>query len=305
MKNRSLSLDLLKVILSILVIFIHSRFFIEYNLGISYLTTEGLFRMAVPIFFIINGFYFKYILDNKKIKKWVIRSLILYTVWMLIYAPLWFYGGIKSIVTSVLIGYHHLWYINSMLFSGILLYLTKKINYKYLIILSFFLFLFGVIFQYLENFHILNKLIYRHRNFLFLGFPFFTIGYLIHKKSWLNKISKKQTFILIFLSAILLVIESYVNYHYAEERIDNLFTLIIICPLIFIFVMGLKIDYSKNSKYLALISTSIYLIHPWVMTFLNFLFKFKPSLLSILTILISILISIFVIKLNDKIKILL
>ena len=136
MKSRNFSLDLLKIILSIFIILLHCRFFIEYNLGASYLATEGLFRIAVPLFFLINGYFFYYTIKHKGLKKWLIRVISLYIIWMLLYSPLWFSLHIKSIINNIIIGYHHLWYIKALCLCGVVLFFIRKMNKRYILILS-------------------------------------------------------------------------------------------------------------------------------------------------------------------------
>lgn len=44
------SLDTLKLILSVMVVFIHSRIFLDSSLILDAFTSNGFFRVAVPIF---------------------------------------------------------------------------------------------------------------------------------------------------------------------------------------------------------------------------------------------------------------
>ncbi|WP_405608534.1 acyltransferase family protein [Polaribacter sp. Asnod1-A03] len=305
MKSRNISLDLLKIILAIFVVLIHCSFFIDINLEVYHLTKNGLFRTAVPVFFLINGYFFKQVIDNKSIVKWMLRVFILYSVWMFIYAPLWFSLDFKSIIINVLVGFHHLWYIKALLFCGILLFIIRKIKVKFLFFISFVLFSLGVLVQYLRNIHVLYFDVYSHRNFLFLGLPLFILGYLIHKKSLQTKLSSKQNLFLILLFTVILLIESYINYYYNFDRNDNLFSLIFLCPLTFLYAFNLQLKSNVNSKNISLVSTAIYLIHPWVMHFLSLIYKFNSISLSFLTIFVSVLFSYFLIKLDTKIKYLL
>ncbi|HBS7058692.1 TPA: acyltransferase family protein [Klebsiella pneumoniae] len=70
------SLDTLKLILSVMVVFIHSRIFLDSSLILDAFTSNGFFRVAVPIFFIINGYYLPS--DKNNFKKWFFSSLYLY-----------------------------------------------------------------------------------------------------------------------------------------------------------------------------------------------------------------------------------
>jgi hypothetical protein len=268
------------------------------------------FRIAVPIFFLINGYFFSDAIENKKVNKWIIRVFILYFVWVIFYSFLWFKLSVKSIFISVFIGQFHLWYINAMLLSGILLCILKKMNPKNMLILIFILFSIGVLLQYIGNYNtfepdIRKTYIYIHRNFLFLGFPFFAIGYLIKIKKWHKRITPKQTIFLISLGALFLCIESYINFYYTKKGIDNLFSLIFTCPFIFMYAINSNLKYNINSKNIALVSTAIYLIHPWVMNILNTIFELYPTTLSLLTVIFSLVASLIIIKINNKIKFLL
>jgi surface polysaccharide O-acyltransferase-like enzyme len=311
MNSRNFALDILKIISAIFIVCIHCDFFIEYDKTVSSLTTQGIFRIAVPIFFLTNGYYFRHAIERNKIKKWIIRVLILYAVWMFIYSPLWFDLKIKSNVITVFVGFFNLWYLKALLICGIIMSVIKKINSKQLLVLALILFFIGGIIQYLGNHHVfkvntLDQLINTialYRNFLFLGLPFFVIGYLINKHNWHKNTTKKQTIVFIIIGSLLVLIESYINFFFTKETIDILFSLILICPMIFIFT--LELDYKINSKFIALFSTSIYLIHPWILTILKMIFIFDSTFLALLTIIFSFIISSIIIKLNTKLKFLL
>lgn len=313
MKKRNISLDLLKIILAVFIILLHCNFAQDYSDIINFLTVQGVFRISVPVFFIINGYYFKNVIDNKKLKNWIIRVSILYFLWMLIYLPLWFNFNIKSLFMTIIIGFHHLWYINAMIFCGISLFLIKNLKYKNLLIIALTLFLIGVIIQYLGNYHIFKNIVidkltnatFIYRNFIFLGLPFFITGYLIRVNNWEKRMTIKQITLLIILSSIFLFIESYFNYNNTKEGMDNLFSLILISPLIFIYSINIEINHNIDSKNIAFLSTAIYLIHPWVIKICQLYLIKNTLLLAVITILSSFIISIILIKINRKIKFLL
>lgn len=56
--KRNIVLDIYKIILSLMVVGIHIRFFYDFNNQIGYILNQGIFRLAVPSFFIINGYFF-------------------------------------------------------------------------------------------------------------------------------------------------------------------------------------------------------------------------------------------------------
>lgn len=133
----------------------------------------------------INGFYFFHTLEEKKIIEWLKKNLLLYVFWMSFYSYFWLdfpssWSAILRLFFSVIFGYHHLWYIPSMIISGIILSNLHKNSSKTLIIALTVLFLTGVAIQYVGYYKYLNegiltKLFSLHilnRNALFFHFLF-------------------------------------------------------------------------------------------------------------------------------------
>ncbi|WP_373312790.1 hypothetical protein [Deefgea tanakiae] len=73
-----------------MVVGIHTVFLKDISLEASYLTQDGLFRIAVPIFLIINGFYFYSAISNNNSALWIKRLFHIYLFWMILYAYFWF-----------------------------------------------------------------------------------------------------------------------------------------------------------------------------------------------------------------------
>ena len=150
--DRNLSIDVLKVILSLFVVFLHMNFLKETQPLVSNLLVNGVFRMAVPIFLVITGFYFFYINNLSKLKKWLIRTFFLYAIWMVIYINYW--QDNDQILFTIFFGYHHLWYLIGTFYSGIILYLLRNKNTYFLFFLALFLFGIGYSIQIFNNFSI-------------------------------------------------------------------------------------------------------------------------------------------------------
>lgn len=56
--NRNISLDILKIALAFMVVGLHAGFLSSVTSIGYYLTVNGVFGIAVPIFLLIGGFYF-------------------------------------------------------------------------------------------------------------------------------------------------------------------------------------------------------------------------------------------------------
>lgn len=307
--ERNISLDCLKVILAVFVVALHSSILHDISPEISFLLVNGIFRIAVPVFLIITGYYFLFVND---LRKWLLRIITLYFVWMVIYS--FFYLELKFSYISlakniffIIFGYHHLWYLAGTILGGILLFYSRQLNSKIQFILASSLFLMGVALQYLGNFHFLPgrfdgilNFYPVYRNFLTVCFPFLMIGFLIHKLE-LNKKLKKYIIPLMCFSLVILYVEAYINYYFISKSdpLDLMFSLFLICPLIFIFFLNKNI--SGKNRNLAIFSTALYLIHPLFQNILKY-YSLNSIQSFILTVVLSTLASILLILIHKKFK---
>lgn len=304
--GRNLSIDVLKIILAFFVVFLHMNFLKETYSALSYILVNGLFRIAVPVFLVITGFYFFHIDNKVKLKKWLFRTFLLYAIWMLIYISYW--KDNEQIWLTIIFGYHHLWYLIGTFFSGIILYFLRNQNSKLLIALALGFFLLGYGVQVLGNLHyfknendsVLNMYLL-YRNFLFVCFPFLTIGFLINKhKVDLSKY--KNSSLLVILSVLCVVTEAFFNYkNISSESTDILFSLIFASPLLFLYCQ--KIYVKTTSKILASFSTAIYVVHPLIMK--SDFYKDIESFKILIFLAILIPVSFGLVYLNKKLKYLL
>jgi surface polysaccharide O-acyltransferase-like enzyme len=305
--------------MAFMVLGLHAGFLSDYSKSGEFLFVNGIFRIAVPIFFIINGYYFYSSLDNNTQATWLKKIATLYFIWMAFYAPIWFVvpylesEPIANILITSIIGYHHLWYVSGLIGAALLLMLLKNINTLAMTSLIILTFLIGVIIQYSGNYHIFKdpeidnilNTTWVHRNFIFLSFPFFCTGFLIKKHSLNNLFSNTHIIIGIVFSIIFLIIESFINLHAPgrDGAFDNYLTLIFVCPLIFIYFQ--KKYTEGKTKNIALYSSAIYFIHSFVLSLLRFITDLKGTVMTILAIVISVFISFYIIKLNKIVKIIL
>lgn len=277
---RNLSIDWLKCFLAICVVFLHLNLFQTKIPELGFILCNGLFRVAVPIFLIVTGYYFVNIDTIDKLKTWIIRVGILYLIWMLIYSPIWLQLS-SNVLLFLLTGYHHLWYLISSIFAGVMLFTLRKLSYQKLLLLAISAFIIGSTIQLIGKLHILdthydlvaNELT-TYRNFLFLCFPFLTIGFLISKYN-LGHTFKPSLYIVI-ISVLLLALESFLYFKYINQNdsFDFLFSLILTCPLLFLYVKNIKIQ--GSSKNIAYIATGIYLIHPYIIVLSTHLMRQEP-----------------------------
>ncbi len=309
--TRNISLDILKVILALLVVGIHTAFLADYSALGNYLTTEGICRLGVPIFVLINGFYFYNITANQKYNVWFKRILSLYLFWLFIYGYYWFESvdGILSFLKYLLLGYAHLWYIPGVIGAAIITIFIKDKSVKFLIFLMLLTFIIGATIQYAGNYHlssdkdidkILNT-VYSNRNFLFFAFPFFIMGFLMNKYNILKKITLQSLYIPAVIGFVLLLAEAYYNFSNPARSggFDMYYSLIISAPTLFMLFMKMEF---KSEKNIALYSSGIYFVHPFILFQLKEYFTITQTPITLVVIIASYLVTIVLIKLSSRFK---
>lgn len=321
--KRNITLDYTKLILSFLVIVIHNPIFWEFRF-VSNLIVNGLCRIAVPCFFVINGLYLsKTIANYENFKKYTKRLLTFYFTWMLIYSPFYFLQFKDSInisiltnITNILFGFWHLWYIIGLLGGVAMLFFLKKKEVKdsRLLIIAFVLFTIGWMIQKVELFYpnvdsLIGGIIrssFPSRNFIFMGFPFITIGYLMSKESFMKKYKKQLSNIyIVVLFLALLFLESIIHFYTLGRRgFDFYYALILLCPTVVAYILNKSKTVIVESDYISKLSAAIYFIHPLVLFIIKGIF---PDLIStqryVLIVLFSIIFGSSLIGVNKRLKI--
>lgn len=316
MPTRNITLDYFKLILSILIITIHMRRWGEQ--GIEYwLISEGIARMGVPCFFLINGYFLKTVFsDVKQLFKYLIHIVLIYVVWLIICRPEFSpFVPISSKIIEVLFeGYNHLWYIIALIQASIILYLVRNVNPIVLLCSSICLFLAGWYLQngaYIFNLGIdthMIGLLTKPRNFLFMGLPFLTLGFLIAKikKEQILKISSSVLTITVVIGFTLLITEATYLFTIREiindPRFDFYFSLIILCPALFILILR-KGRHKQSDGYISKFASAIYFSHVVVLTLLSSI-DYTQNMRSLgCTIFLCLLFAAGVVALNKRIKI--
>ncbi|MBL8321427.1 MAG: acyltransferase family protein, partial [Acinetobacter sp.] len=154
--QRNISIDLLKLLLALSVVFLHTHIFYDFSALLGHSLVQGVFRLAVPVFLVITGYYFFYIDTLEKFKRWLTRIFILYAVWMVFYLPVWWVADAAYKFSVIYNGYFVLWYIIGVLLGGSLLYLLRNIGEKKLFATAAVLFALGTLIQQIGNLHLLD-----------------------------------------------------------------------------------------------------------------------------------------------------
>ena len=314
--SRNILLDIFKVIAAICIVALHCRLFLNQNEILYQITANGFFKIAVPLFFCINGFFLYSVFQKKGIYLWMKRIGILYGIWMLIYAYFWLipeYSNPLKIASTILFGFNHLWYLAAMLVGGFLLYQVRNLSNTILITAAILLFLIGLLIQYLGILHVfadkpmIDKLLNYpplHRNFLWYALPYLCIGYVIKRSNFHVKFSTSQVWILFSITLLLVIADSLINLQFIhhETLLNMNLSFLVLAPVLVIVAFTFKVNSNLDSKLLSTFSIAIYLVHPLIIYVLYRLFELKPEVLTLATIILSGVLSYLLILLNKKIK---
>ncbi|WOI53332.1 acyltransferase family protein [Parvularcula sp. LCG005] len=306
---RNIALDRLKLILALMVVGIHGQVFIDVSPVSSWLTVNGLFRIAVPIFLLINGYFLAAIIDDPEARRrWFVRILSLYVIWMAIYAPMWMSqaGSMGKAVYFVAIGWLHLWYVIGLLCAGLLLVLTRRWGSRFVAVSALFLFLVGVAIQYAGIYDLVGGLagtvadkFGAHRNFLFLAYPLLACGYLIRRHDWDGLINMQQAIWLTACGLVLLLVESGLIYWTAPETaaVDNYISVGLAAPAIFLMAKQIKIE-GRFGKETSLLANGIYFIHPLLLVGMGINDAMTATAATVVTIALSTVVAWGMVKLS-------
>lgn len=281
--QRNYSIDSLKAVCAILVVFLHAKY--VYQSAIIPLA-----RCAVPCFFMISGYllYKSGGIGTERLKRSIrhilkicVWATLLFVVWQAVFGvltndPLSF-PSVRTMIVWVVFNQcpfgFHLWYLYAYLYVLLIVYvIDKHKKWKWLFISAPILLLASVVFYVLPFLHIELPLVC-HRNFIFVGLPYFTMGALI-KELWTKQLPNKLNIFGIILFATTSIIESVIWAKFGIDRGPETYlsTPLLSLSLLLLFLSlketkptWLSINGERDSLY-------IYILHPIFFNILTLLF---------------------------------
>ncbi len=307
------NLDILKYVSAVLIIILHLRPFFNYSVSLDLAFNNIITRVCVPLFFVITG-YFVGVKEKKYpeyIKQYISKTIPLYLVWSALYIPIIievairYYPTVQGYVDLVPLPlpmiilillilspiiifisliysgvYYHLWYFPAVMLS---LWTLKKwkerFQVKYLLLISFFLLLFGATETYYGVLpfsirHLIDfyyKIFFTTRNFLFFGLFYIVLGYCMGQK---EKLYSEHCISKLIVSMFCLVFEAIILQHFHRLNSNILLSCIPLTYYLFIFTLyitkqkekRIHFSYREFSKY-------YYLVHPAIITLCFYVFK--------------------------------
>lgn len=316
--DKRINVDVVRFICTLFVVAIHVYPFTFLGESTDYLVTRVLFRIAVPFFLMVTGYYLlpKALEDKKKLTSYTKKITLLYLESILLYLPIMYYNGyfkevnMISMLQDIFIDgtFYHLWYFPALLLGiWITYFLLKKWQIKQVGFLVFLLYCVGVfgdayygIIQNISIFKYFYGIIFTvssyTRNGLFYVPIFLLIGYLVKKKQ--NKSGFGKTLLLMVISTFLLLFEGSILYVNEIPRHSSMYFSLL--PLSF-FAFSLVMENTRGSnQFLRILSSWVYILHPLFITLVHFMAKrisfLNHSLVNYIAVLVLTIGFIFILK---------
>ena len=282
MKNKTISIDKLKILFAIFIIAVHTYPLTSISENADFIFTHVFCRIGVPFFLMVTGYFVlqKALQDKSVLIKYTKKIILIYAISTIIYIPVNIYAGkfdgigFIGILKAIFIDgtFYHLWYFPALILGiWITYFIAKKLKGKMPIIICMILYLIGLFgdsyygitssFEITKNiYNVIFKIFEYTRNGLFYVPIFIYMGYMLKEKQ-LN-IGTKQNVILIVFSTILMIIEGLILRQFDLQRHDSMYIMLI--PLMFVLfnLIVQKQDKTANNKKLRELSTTIYIMHP-------------------------------------------
>ncbi len=316
--ERNISLDYLKVAMSLLVVAIHYPLLGEVSPLAEFLICECIARIAVPTFLIINGYYFYDALNGGPgaWTRWLRRVLVLYTVWMVVYLPL-YYQGISSVRDVVYLGWKYvsgvgpLWYLLGMLAGGMFLVAARKLLDRRGWMLPLAVALFYLLCVYLTRFTPYLKLTTHGFNgyaprFLIFGPPFMLAGYWLRSRGgeFVRAVCRRPA--LWGCVALATMLAEGVAYYFSpiEQALpDCYFSTLLAAPVVFV-IFNDAVRRPSQERFFGLLASSVFFLHTYVgILVLALLPGERPTAIYLTVLFVTLLASVALVELNKKIKI--
>lgn len=320
--------DVLKFILAMLIVAMHSYIFPHWLLPLP--------RLAVPLFFLMTSYFFHLKMKkaiskeekNANMKKYFLRNAKLYLFWSIILLPSvivfhlsWFNNGVVNGVIQFLKAFFITgffpasWFIVAAAYSVIIVfYLSKRLNNLWLFVIALLIYsaaLFASNYGGLlddKSKDILNVMGISWNRNIPAALIWVVIGKILADKSF--TLPFKRLYSLLALTIALYIAESIViNYYQISVHTDCFVMSIPLCTLIFIAIGQSSDIQCKYSLWLRKSSIIIYCVHRSVFSMISlvgstlFGVQIPTLIIYFTTLIISIGVAYIVIFLHEKKKI--
>lgn len=285
-------IDVMKFIMALFVVVLHTHPFVDVNDTLSFLTTDIMGRVAVPFFFAATGFLLEKQIGQQKEKResialYIRKLLTLYCVWTVVYLPIIIYEKIIVSDTSLTYdvfaiardffftgSYAHLWYLPATAVGLVIVYVLRQYaGERGCIIALFVLFCMGLLTQ--SYFGLLLKIVpvdgllwklmkltkmvmVTCRNGIFFGSIFLYMGMCIARCN--IKVKPYIAVLGLSVSIALFVVEASCLQKTGMVREQDMY-LMLLPTAFFLILFALSLTVRIDTVFLRKMSINIYFVH--------------------------------------------
>ncbi|WP_315112835.1 acyltransferase [Clostridium intestinale] len=330
---RNNSIDAFRVICAVMIVSIHTSPFYEINQTLGLVMSKIIPRIAVPFFFCTTGYYY---INKLKMEKRILfptlwKLIKIYSLWSFIYFAKDFiriYSNNKNISIWLLQcmkkffvygSTTHLWYFPAIIFCIIITTIFNKYNKLHLLVyVSIVLYIVGCLgdayYAFGSKIYFIRDLIkYQNynliRTIILYALPSFLVGYFLNKyKNNILKVKISKLKIALSISILVFLIEiiTVLKFDLSKSITITIFLYpLLICVMCLLIKNPIK-NININTRYFHGISSFMYYSHPLFFTTIPTILeksmdiKISNTLIFILTVLSTSLVSIVIIKINNK-----
>lgn len=269
--GRMIAVDWGRLFLAMVVVVGHAGLFIDTHVPTHAAFANGFARIVVPFFMIVSGYFFDSAMRRGP-SIWAAGVLRLYVFWTAVFLPLVVLIGdfsLPKLGFYIVTGYAHLWYLPALLGAGLMLWVVRDWSSQRIFRIALGLFIIGFTIEYVLNYVIgFDQLTHRNgwivlmRNFLFFGFPYIAMGYLLRRGTVLDRLGNGALFGLLAIGVAAMGVEVWLNYRFLilAGYFDLIAGAFIVTPVLFLLLT--RIRATSGVAWLAPLSAAIYFIHP-------------------------------------------
>ncbi|EPH92792.1 MULTISPECIES: membrane-bound serine racemase VanT [Enterococcus] len=300
--KKNQGIEQFRVILAMMVVAIHCLPLHRLWPNGDILITLTLFRIAVPFFFMISGYYVFSDLATQnsyparqRIWLFIKKQLQVYLIATLLFLPLAWYSGILGLnmpldtfIQTLLVNgiLYHLWYFPAIITGGLLVMgLLTRLSFKQVFFIAVGLYvvglggdswsglaaqtpitpLYSLIFQLLDG----------TRNGIFFAPLFLILGVLARR--FAKKPASPHRYSYLMISLICLLLESYLLHHFTTPKHDSMYVFL---PFVLLFLFPIIQQWQAPMiwKQAGRLSLWLYLLHPYTIAVTHFLSQKLPLL---------------------------
>ncbi|WP_151719283.1 acyltransferase family protein [Gemmobacter serpentinus] len=270
--GRSRAVDLLKLLLALMVVGIHANPFRELGRTAMLITGEGLYRLAVPIFLLLNGYFLQAALTKGRGLATLRRAVTLYLIWMALYLPIYWTALMAQNwwqnLRMLVFGYWHLWYLSGMALATALILPIARWSPRHLALLAAGCLGLGLALFYGQSFDMFRiespwwqDPLPAHRNALTLCLPYMLIGMLIRRLDLAATLPRGPVLMVAMLAVFLVPVESLAVGYIAPRGIahDTMLSLTLAAPAL--MIAALQWPGGMTGRTIGDYASGIYFLH--------------------------------------------